>query len=418
MRKNSFLIMVLVLLSCGSGQAQKFKFTIGGYGEAVAQRMFYSDNVQRYEYPESNKEASHGRFDLPHVNIQVAYDFGKGWKMASELEYEHGGTGATYEIEREETGEYEKEIEKGGEVSLEQFWLEKTFSQQAHLRMGHLVIPIGLTNRHHLPNEFFSVLRPEEETALIPCTWHQSGISFWGSAANWHYNAILIAGLDAERFNNANWIQGGATSPYEFEIANSYAGAFRLDNTTIPDLRLGVSGYFGYSAPNSLKWERYKNAGADGELMLGTFDATYKAHNIWARANLLYGHLNDFYTISTINKNLPSASPSPRTNIASDVLSYYIEAGYDVFGLCEKTKNRNERLYIYGHYGFYDSMYKTDRDIPAKGWSKKTIFSGGINYYPLKEVVIKAEYAFRKLDKPYNSEPTLSLGVAYAGWFN
>jgi hypothetical protein len=396
---------------------QKFRFVLGGYGEAIGQRMFYSDNVQRYSYPESNKDNSHGRFDLPHVVVYMAYDFGKGWKFSSEIEFEHGGAGSTYEIEREETGEYETEVEKGGEVAMEQFWIEKEFSNKAHLRLGHLIIPIGLTNQYHFPTDFLTVLRPEEESAILPCAWHQTGISFWGEAGKWRYEALLTSGLDAERFNNANWIQGGATSPYEFEIGNSYAGAMRVDNYSIPGLRIGFSGYFGYSALNSLKWDRYKNSNVEGELAIATLDAVYKAHRVMARGNVIYGHLNDSRSISGINKKLPAASPSPRTDVASDALSYYVEAGYDVLPFFRKTKSGNEKLYVFGHYGLYDSMYKTAEGITPKGWSKKQIISGGINYYPLKEIVVKAEYSFRKFDAPYNNEPTVSLGIAYSGLF-
>ena len=31
------------------------------------------------------------------------------------------------EVEAEETGEFEHEIERGGEVALEQFWIQKSF---------------------------------------------------------------------------------------------------------------------------------------------------------------------------------------------------------------------------------------------------------------------------------------------------
>ncbi|MDR2056989.1 MAG: hypothetical protein LBP83_01670, partial [Dysgonamonadaceae bacterium] len=175
-------------------KVQFSRLTLGGYGEAVAQRMFYSDNASRYMYPASNKNAAHGRFDLPHVVVYMAYDFGKGWKFSSEIEFEHGGSGSTFEIENEETGEYETEIEKGGEVALEQFWIEKTFSNAAHLRLGHIIVPIGLTNQYHLPTEFFSALRPEEETSILPCTWHQTGISFWGKTKQWRYEALFISG--------------------------------------------------------------------------------------------------------------------------------------------------------------------------------------------------------------------------------
>jgi hypothetical protein len=397
--------------------APKHRFTLGGYGEAVAQRMFYSDNASRYMYPSSNKNATHGRFDLPHVVVYMAYDFGKGWKFSSEIEFEHGGSGSTVEIENEETGEYETEIEKGGEVALEQFWIEKTFSDKANLRIGHIIVPIGLTNQYHLPTEFFSVLRPEEETSILPCTWHQTGVSFWGKTKHWRYEAQFLSGLDAERFSNAGWIKDGAISPYEFEIANSYAGALRIDNYSVPGLRIGLSGYYGYSAQNSLKWERYKNQNVKGAVGIGALDAVYNDHNVLARGNVIYGHLVNSYAISMINKKLPSASPSARTNVASDVLSYYIEAGYDLFSFFPKIRNKGEKLYVYGHYGFYDSMYKIDKRLTPKGWTKKTIISGGINYYPTKEIVVKAEYSFRKFNASYNNEPTFSLGIAYAGLF-
>jgi hypothetical protein len=393
------------------------KLQIGGYGEVALQRMFYNDNVARYTYPETYKRGKHGRFDLPHVVLSLSYDFGNGWKLGTEIEFEHGGVGSAYEIENAETGEYETEIEKGGEIALEQFWIEKSFSKAFNLRMGHIIVPVGLTNQYHLPTEFFSVLRPEEESSIIPCTWHETGFSLWGTVGEWRYEAQFLAGLDAERFNNANWINGGSVSPYEFKIANSYAGAFRLDNYTVPGLRMGLSGYYGYSGNNSLKSERYENQNIKGAVMLGAFDAVYDANNIIARTNILYGHLNDSEKISTVNKKLPAASPSPRTEIGAEALSYYVEAGYDILSFCSKMKEREDKLYVYAHYGYYNSMYKTQGKIKAKPWCEKTVISGGFNYFPIKEIVIKGEYSFRKIDAPYNDEPTFSLGVAYSGFF-
>ena len=49
----------------------------------------------------------HGRVDLPHVVINLGYDFGKGWSMGTEIEFEHGGSEVAVEIEAEETGEFE-----------------------------------------------------------------------------------------------------------------------------------------------------------------------------------------------------------------------------------------------------------------------------------------------------------------------
>lgn len=129
------------------------KLTIGGYGEVALTREFYSDNVYRYSQPGKYKDdPSHGKFDIPHAVINIGYDFGKGWSMGTEIEFEHGGTGTAYEKEYEESGEWEQEVEKGGEVELEQFWIQKSFSQSLNLRVGHIVVPVGGLNKVHPTN--------------------------------------------------------------------------------------------------------------------------------------------------------------------------------------------------------------------------------------------------------------------------
>ena len=133
-------------------QEHKPRFTIGGYGEATMKRCFYSNNYLRYASPETYKDDQYGEFDLPHVVVYMGYDFGKGWSMGSEIEFEHGGTETAVEIEDEEGGEYETEVERGGEVALEQFWLQKSFNPYANLRAGMLIVPVGGTNAHHEPD--------------------------------------------------------------------------------------------------------------------------------------------------------------------------------------------------------------------------------------------------------------------------
>ena len=116
--------------------------SVGGYGEVAMSRNFYSDNVYRYSNPTKYKnDPSHGRFDIPHAVIYLGYDFGQGWSLQTEIEFEHTGSGSAVEKEFTEAGEWEQEIEKGGEVALEQFWLQKSFKPWLNLRIGHFVIP-------------------------------------------------------------------------------------------------------------------------------------------------------------------------------------------------------------------------------------------------------------------------------------
>ncbi|MDR2835699.1 MAG: hypothetical protein LBV69_05800 [Bacteroidales bacterium] len=395
----------------------KENLTLGGYGEAVGHRYFYSNNFNRYSYPENFTDSkSRGEFDLPHVVFVAGYKFKKGFEMYSEIEFEHGGNGSSIELEENEFGEFESDIEKGGEVNIEQFWIQKSFCNALNIRVGHVIVPIGLTNNHHLPTEYFSVLRQEEETTIFPSTWHETGISLWGKFDHWKYEVQFLSGLNAEMFNDANWIKKGSVSPYEFTISNSYAGSFRVDNTSVKGLRVGLSGYYGFSAANSLKVERY--SGLHGGVTIGTFDFTYNDNNFLVYGNFDYGHLSDSKEISKINKNLPKNSPSPRTNIASDAMSYAIFAGYDVFSFFKTLKNKDLKLYIFGHYGYTNSMFKTADGILADNKYKKNIISAGINFYPIKEVAVKIEYGNRYFpNTKYNHENTISVGIVYSAFF-
>lgn len=396
---------------------RKSRLSIGGYGEAVMTRNFFSDSYLRYTTPENYKKSSHGRFDIPHMVIFLGYDFGKGWSMSSEIEFEHGGTESAIEIEPEEAGEYESEIERGGEVALEQFWIQKSFMPQFNVRAGMLVVPVGQTNAHHMPTEFFGVYRPEGENTIMPCTWHEVGVSLWGQAGDWRYEAMFLPGLDSDRFGNQGWIHDGAGSPYEFKIANRYAAAVRVDNTSIPHLRLSVSGYIGDSFSNTLYPTDGKNvSGVHGTVAIGSFDFAYTHRNLIARGHFDYGHLSDAKAITDFNMGMSKNSVSKRQRIGSAAIATGIEAGYNVLSLVNGYAQSPQRLFVFGRYDYYDSQYKMEHD-PKNEWCHRQRIAAGLNYYPIPQVVVKGEYSIGLLDKRYNNEPSISLGIAYSGWF-
>lgn len=396
----------------------KSRLTLGGYGEAVMTRNFYSDAWQRYTRPELHKnDAGHGRFDLPHVVIMLGYDFGKGWTLGTEIEFEHGGTESAVEMEAEETGEYESEIERGGEVALEQFWILKRFNKALSLRMGHIIVPVGMTNRYHLPTEYFTVYRPEGENTILPCTWHETGVSILGSIGKWRYEAMFLPGLDSDRFGSEGFISGGAGSPYEFKIANAYAGAFRVDNYSVKNLRLGVSGYYGNSFSNSLT-KNSKYSGCRGNVIIGTFDFMYGTRNVIVRGNFDWAHLSDSKEITEFNRgSMSAASPSPKTAVASDAVACGAELGYDIFSAFRVKALAEQRLWVFGHYEYYDSMAKVASGIMDYNWCGKHRIAIGVNYYPIREIAVKAEFSKRFYQAPYNNEPSISIGIIYAGYF-
>ncbi len=415
----SALVCEASVLGQNDTTATKSRLTVGGYGEAVFSRHFYSDNVFRYSHADRYKEApAYSRLDLPHAVIMLGYDFGHGWSIGTEIEFEHGGIEAAVEKETEETGEFEQEIERGGEVALEQFWVQKSFGKAFNIRAGHIVVPVGMTNANHLPTQFFGLYRPEGENTIMPCTWHETGVSLWGKAGSWRYEVQLLPALNSNLFNDAGWVHNGSASPYEFRPANSLAGAARVDWTGVQGLRLSLSGYIGNTFNNDITTTVYPETsryyGATGTLLIGCFDFAYKNHWLTVRGNVDYGHLGDASLISTRNKNQTTmtGNPYPHSAVGESAWDAAIEAGVNVLAWSKTTA----KLYLFGRYDHYDSF------VPAEGWTdvewaERQVVSGGVNYYPLPEIAIKAEGGIRLLPSQYNNEPYFALGITWAGFF-
>ena len=395
------------------------RLSVGGYGEVALSRNFYSDHVSRYSLAdEHKKDPSHGRFDIPHAVIYLGYDFGKGWTMGTEIEFEHGGVGMAYEKEDEEGGEWEQEVEKGGEVELEQFWIQKSFGRWANIKAGHIVVPVGLNNAYHEPLNFFTVYRPEGENTVLPSTWHQTGISFWGKTKGWRYELQFLAGLNSDNFTNTGWINKGPGTPTEGEIATKYGTALRIDNYCIKGLRIGLSGYYGHAIGNS-----YPNNkdGAEskykGVVAIGAIDFTYNNYNWIVRGQADYGYLSDAKQLKYFTNRLNGLSPFHHSAFVSkNAFAYGIEAGYNVFSQIEKLRQSNQKMYLFGRYEHYNP-YASKTKNTSYDYTNVKRMAVGINYYPVKQIVVKAEYSHRFLKSQYNNEPSINIGVAYEGWF-
>ena len=395
------------------------RLSVGGYGEVAMSRNFYSDHVSRYSLADEHKnDPSHGRFDIPHAVIYLGYDFGKGWTMGTEIEFEHGGVGMAYEKEDEEGGEWEQEVEKGGEVELEQFWIQKSFGRWANIKAGHIVVPVGLNNAYHEPLNFFTVYRPEGENTVLPSTWHQTGISFWGKTKGWRYELQFLAGLNSDNFTNTGWINKGPGTPTEGEIATKYGTALRIDNYCIKGLRIGLSGYYGHAIGNS-----YPNNkdGAEskykGVVAIGAIDFTYNNYNWIVRGQADYGYLSDAKELKYFTNRLNGLSPFHHSAFVSkNAFAYGIEAGYNVFSQIEKLRQSNQKMYLFGRYEHYNP-YASKTKNTSYDYTNVQRMAVGINYYPVKQIVVKAEYSHRFLKSQYNNEPAINIGVAYEGWF-
>ena len=422
--KRIISVMIGVALSLAPAAAQddaSHRLSIGGYGEIALTRNFYSDNVYRYSSAAAHKGEQHGRFDVPHAVIYLGYDFGKGWSMQTEIEFEHGGSGGAVEKEFEEAGEWETETEKGGEVALEQFWIQKIVCPEFNIRMGHIIVPVGALNNAHEPLNYFTVYRPEGEYTILPSTWHDTGISLWGRTAHWRYESMVIAGLDAYMFNTENFVKYGSGSPFEFKAANQLGFAGRIDNYSIKNLRLSVSGFYGRTFNNTYPYEVIPESsryyGVVGRTAIGSFDFAYHGRRFIARGNVDYGYVGDAAIISNMKRNRSANNaPYKKSAVGKSAFAAGGEAGYDILS-CFYPKAAEEQLFLFGRYEYYNS-YIPDVSQEAADWTAKHRIAVGFNYFPMPQIAVKAEYSHRFLKEGYNPEPSVSIGICYMAFFN
>ena len=123
--------------------------------------------------------------------------------------------------------------------------------------------------------------------------------------------------------------------------------------------------------------------------------------------------------ITRYNSGLSNESPSTKRPIASSAIAAGIEVGYDFFGwIGKKQQEKGRKLYLFGRYEYYDSMHSTESTITDyEQWGRQRI-AFGLNYYPMRDIVLKGEYSLGILKSQFNNEPAVSLGVAYSGFFN
>ena len=265
-----------------------------------------------------------------------------------------------------------------------------------------------------------AVFRPEGESTILPSTWHDTGLSLWGEAGKWRYEALVVAGLDAFMYDRDNFIKHGAGSPYEYKVANKLGFAARIDNFSVKDLRLSLSGFYGQGMHNSYPNDMWNTRYADvkGHTAVGAFDFAYTGRYLTVRGNADYGYVSDAQVISTVKRNLSSNdAPYKKTPVGSAACAFGLEAGYDFLHLFARGGQTEQQLYLFGRYEYYDS-YIPAADQPDYPYTDRHRMAVGINWLPIPQVALKCEYSRRFLKSQYNDEPSLSLGLVYMGFFH
>lgn len=401
------------------------KFRLGGYGEMVASFLNYGRN--RF-YGGTDNSDERRTIAIPRAVIAGDYRFNDQWALGIEIEFEAGGVGVAQELENTENLEYETELEKGGEVALEQFHITRRIARPFNIRVGHQVVGLGLTNSHHEPINFFGTVRPEGETTILPSTWHETGLGFFGSfgsgRSSFSYEALIVAGLNADGFGRDNWVGSGKQGLFEVDNFKSPGYFGRLDWRGVAGLRVGASAYYCRDVTeNADKAYKYSLVGG-ARLAIWSLDAQYANRYVTLRANYICGDLENAAKISAVTLSSQSSyHHGTERSVAKRALTYGAEVGVSLKNIFYPAA-RGPVVYPFARYEYYNPQEDGDKGQTLDRRCQVAKWTAGLNWFALPNLVIKADATTRRIgtDKPfgksdYHHENEFSIGVAYVGWF-
>lgn len=356
-----------------------------GYGVVNYQNYDFYENVQ------DNDPERRARTDLERIVFSPSYDFGNGYSFVAEIEFEHGGTGSTVEFEPEEAGEFESETEKGGEVVLEQAYLQVEFVPAVNLRFGEMIVPFGMVNTHHQPSQYFTLERSLAETHLFPSVWHETGIGMFGELGRLRYETQVISALDSSGFSGPYFVRDGMQGKLEFDNADDLAFVARADYAVALGATLGAGFYIGDSTDNRPR----QNLDGDALVTLYEVHGRYERGPMIVRGQYTVGTIDNSDAVTQANQNFFNGDVLgvSRTPVGHKAQSWFAEAGYDIFSFFKNAPRG--RLDLFGRYEAYNTHVETEGSIAKVARYEREAGTVGVNYKPQPGIVFKAEYSSR-----------------------
>ncbi len=304
------------------------------------------------------------KIDFHRFVLLVKHQFSDSVRMFSELELEHALTGG----------------DEPGEVELEQAYLEFDLTKEHRAKAGLFLLPVGIINEHHEPPTFFGVERNPVESNIIPSTWWEGGVGISGEMpANLRYDLAFHSGLKTEiEGDNAFKIRGGRQKVADAEAKDGAVTA-RLSWLATSGVEIGAAGQY----QNDIT-QRSQAEGVSA-VMLETH-ADIRKGPFGLRA--LYAHWN-----------LGGDAPELLGRDVQD--GWYVEPAYYLSSSV-------------GEFGFFARYNSFDNESGDSKSSDIEQVDTGINYWPVENVVLKADIAFVNQPEGKKDDNILNLGVGFA----
>ena len=344
-------------------------FRFGGYGEVHA----------------NFEENADSEFDIHRLVMYVGYDFADWIVLNTEIELEHAFAtdGA------------------GGEVLVEQLYVDFLLADAINARVGRVLVPLGIINQNHDPTLFFGVERPAVDKYIIPSTWSMDGAGIFGAPAEWlHYQIYVGGGLDGSEFSAEDGVRDGRIKERSDLEDPAVTGRVDLYPLEEHELRLGVSGYYG-GTDNA---NQGGGNGVDNYFGMYSADFEYNVSRYRFRGVIAHGKNSDADDLQTAFGNEPG----------EEVFGWYLEGGMSVMPDTWKTGKFEEAdIQPFVRYEEYDTQHEVPTGVVKDDANDRTDITVGVNVPLTYQFVLKADYRFR-YSEAADPNNVFNLGMGWA----
>ncbi|WP_374483260.1 porin [Zoogloea sp.] len=359
-------------VSNSSGQTSFF-----GYGEVNYNRPF--------------RDQSNTKMDVRRAVIGITHQASERTRIVTEFEFEHAIASA----------------DDQGEVEVEQIYVEHRLNDNVGLKGGLFLIPLGFMNLSHEPTSYYGVERNFVETAIIPTTWREVGMSAFGvTDAGLRWDVGLTSGFDLNKWDGTS--SEGKESPLgalhqegQLAKANNLSAYGAVSWRGTPGLDVGAGVFSGKVS--------HKNTAADStKAGLYAPDARvtlWDAHARWTPGKWDLAALYARGAITDTSQfNLQFAGG---TLVPKSFYGWYTQAAYKLWEGGEYRLSPFARYEVFNTAANYAAM---PAGLEADSQRDEKVVTVGANLRVGDNVVLKADVQRFQLDR---TRDRLNLGIGY-----
>lgn len=366
--------------------------SIGAYGEI---KYGYMQN------PAAGGQWQNG-FDAHRVVLLPTYQITDNIIFNAEIEFEHGGIA------------FDSDDKRHGTAEIEQVFVDFKIKDYFNIRSpGIDLVPIGYTNQHHEPTQFYSVNRPELYNGLIPSTWMAPAASVYGTVADGlNYQVQASSSIEDfgdgfdKRGDDRKVVSGGYEGGFNGQkglglsrpvvgdfnqLNNAMAVAAKLDYAPafLPGFAGSVSGYY---TPNTTPRGAYSDTGRMlGDSSLGLIDAEFRYRlpdtGLELRGEGVYVAFGNPANLRANNDSDPANNVGKSMYGVSGEVAYHLPMGKVLNSEWEAVpfyRYTYENLQTGGFAG-------TDLNTP-NGSGQLQFHTAGFAVFPSPKIVLKGTY--------------------------